>query len=846
MGRLLFLAVALPLLVLGLPASDAQPVVVDDWLVLGPVPVPLGTWPDAKSILDYEFLDPVSAQPREGRRLEWGDGRDIAWRSGQPGPWNGQPAGVVWLAAYLETGRFLGGELEISSPFSVTVWLDGQAVAGSGAPWRGALKLESGKHLLLVKGALAAGAAGGDVRAQLRPEPGVAGAAIAVSHSPERRLAIDDVLCAAAVTGLQVSPDGNLVAVFLSQRPEPGSAERSWMDIMQCADGRRLFSTKNVGEGEVGHFCWLKDSRRFSFSRRERDLTSIYVCNLADFSERRLLAGIKDFAGCWWSRDNRLLIYARSLPEVSGERHYRFIPDVPHRALTPATRTELTLFVPASGARWPLSSREDNFETAAISPDGRAVILGKVVPDERQRPYEKHVWDIVDLRTFTRRRLLESFWIQSLSWAPDSRRLLLLGGASAFDGLGRNLPDGVEANDFDVQAYVYHVASGKAEAISRRFAPSIEEAVWLDDGQVYLRVTEAESVRLYRCDPRTGTFTRLETGVDSVAEVSWGRRGPAVFWGSGAARPHRLFRMGLGGGVSLLADFNRERLSAVRLGRAESWGFRSPRGRQIPGTLYYPPDFDPKRTWPCIVYYYGGTTPVTREFGGRYPKDWYAANGYLVWVPQPSGAVGFGQEVSAAHVNDWGELTSEEILAGVEELLRAHPFIDPRRLGAMGASYGGFLTQYLATRGERFAAFVSHAGISALSSYWGAGDWGTRYSGVASAASFPWNRKDLYVGHSPLFMAERISRPLLLLHGEEDNNVPPGESYQMYAALKLLGKEVALVTFPGQRHFILDYEKRVRWMKTIVAWFDRWLKEEPQAWFDLYPEDRRAEPPAAG
>ena len=79
---------------------------------------------------------------------------------------------------------------------------------------------------------------------------------------------------------------------------------------------------------------------------------------------------------------------------------------------------------------------------------------------------------------------------------------------------------------------------------------------------------------------------------------------------------------------------------------------------------------------------------------------------------------------------------------------------------------------------------------------------------MATANSFPWNRKDIYVGHSPLFMAERIHKPLLLLHGEDDNNVPPGESYQMFAALKLLGKEVALVTFPGQQHFILTPAQR--------------------------------------
>jgi dipeptidyl aminopeptidase/acylaminoacyl peptidase len=205
-------------------------------------------------------------------------------------------------------------------------------------------------------------------------------------------------------------------------------------------------------------------------------------------------------------------------------------------------------------------------------------------------------------------------------------------------------------------------------------------------------------------------------------------------------------------------------------------------------------------------------------------------------VLQPSGAVGYGQEFSSVHVNDWGEITSAEIIRGIEELLRTHPNIDPRRVGAIGASYGGFMTQVLASKTDLFACLISHAGISALSSYWGVGDWGYGYSAVATANSFPWNRKDIYVGHSPLFMAERIHKPLLLLHGQNDNNVPPGESYQMFTALKLLGREVALVTFPDQQHWILKYPQRVQWMKTIMAWFDRWLKGQGEWWKELYPE----------
>ena len=236
-----------------------------------------------------------------------------------------------------------------------------------------------------------------------------------------------------------------------------------------------------------------------------------------------------------------------------------------------------------------------------------------------------------------------------------------------------------------------------------------------------------------------------------------------------------------------------------------------------------------------IVNYYGGTTPITRDFGGRYPKAFYAAQGYIVYVLEPSGSIGYGQEFSALHVNDWGTIVAEEIMDGVRRFLAAHPFVDPRRVGCIGASYGGFMTMLLTTKTSMFSAAVSHAGISSISSYWGEGYWGYSYNAVAGAESFPWNRKDIFVTQSPLFNADKITTPLLLLHGSADTNVPPGESTQLFTALKVLGREVEYISFFDQNHHILTYNKRILWTKTILAWFDRWLKNEPEWWFDLYP-----------
>lgn len=454
---------------------------------------------------------------------------------------------------------------------------------------------------------------------------------------------------------------------------------------------------------------------------------------------------------------------------------------------------------------------------------------------------------MLDMSDFSFSELFQSNLVFPAAWSPDSSRILFTGGPSSFGGIGNILSDDVTPNEYDTQMFIYSISGKKAKPITRNFTPSVDGVWWnLRDGNIYLQATDRSFIKLYRYEISKDRFTEISTPVDSVRRADVSPSGKtAVFWGSGAVDPDKLYRVDLSGKkTSLLKDFNNDDFRNVRFGKMENWDYQPPAGKNIMGRIYYPPDFNPEKKYPCIVYYYGGTSPVERSFGGRYPFNWYAANGYIVYVLQPSGTVGFGQAFSAVHVNDWGETTSREIIGATEELIKTHPYIDAKRLGAMGASYGGFMTQYLATQTDRFAAFISHAGISALSSYWGVGDWGYTYSGVATAGSFPWNRRDIYVDRSPLFLADKITTPLLLLHGDRDNNVPPGESYQMFAALKLLGKEVALVTISDQSHWIMKYDKRVHWMKTIMAWFDKWLKEDPLYWDSLYskymtPKDKK-------
>ena len=210
-------------------------------------------------------------------------------------------------------------------------------------------------------------------------------------------------------------------------------------------------------------------------------------------------------------------------------------------------------------------------------------------------------------------------------------------------------------------------------------------------------------------------------------------------------------------------------------------------------------------------------------------------------VINPRGAYGYGDAFADCHAGDWGPKASADILRGVDVFLKAHPEIDAKHVGIYGGSYGGFMTAYLLTQTDRFAAAVDFYGISDITSYWGQGSWGPTYGDMSVAGRHPWDDQKLFVDRSPVFNADKITTPLLLMHGLADNNVRPGESRQLFTALKMQDRPVEMVLFPGENHGIAStFSVLTEQRGMLLDWFDRWLRDQPRAWNDRWPKSKGA------
>ena len=494
----------------------------------------------------------------------------------------------------------------------------------------------------------------------------------------------------------------------------------------------------------------------------------------------------------------------------------------------------------ATGMSTPLTFGNRNTGLCGLSDDGRKLLYQVSESRLEKRPTTLTSLYLLDLSDNSVMTLVEKEgFFGGAILSPDGTKVALIGSPEAYGAVGRNLPDDRIPSMYDNQLYVLDVATKAITPLTRDFDPSVDNVKWnRNDGNIYFIASDRDRRSLFRVNPTSGKIDNLNAKEDYVMSFSLSNgSNDMVYVGQGAVNSDRLYSLNTKNlRQNLIEDLSAERLDGVMLGECKPWIYKSSRGDSICGRYILPPDFDPTRKYPMIVNYYGGCSPTSRTFESRYPHHVYAAHGYVVLVINPSGSAGFGQEFASRHVNTAGEGVAEDIIEGVRQFIKANPWVDASKIGCIGASYGGFMTQYLQTKTDLFAAAISHAGISDHTSYWGEGYWGYSYSEVSMAKSYPWSHSDLYVKQSPLYNADKIHTPILFLHGDSDTNVPFGESIQMYTALKLLGRETAFVAVRDANHQVTEFNKRKQWQETIFAWFAKYLQEDESWWESLYPK----------
>jgi dipeptidyl aminopeptidase/acylaminoacyl peptidase len=270
-------------------------------------------------------------------------------------------------------------------------------------------------------------------------------------------------------------------------------------------------------------------------------------------------------------------------------------------------------------------------------------------------------------------------------------------------------------------------------------------------------------------------------------------------------------------------------LARLALNPAEEFWFTGAGGARVQGFVVKPPQWQPGRKYPAVLVIHGGPQGAfLDQWHGRWNYQMLAAPGVGVVIVNPRGSTGYGQRFVDEVSQDWGGKAYADLMAGLDAAIARHPWIDAARLGATGGSYGGYMTNWIATHAPaRFKAFATHAGVWNLENMYGATEelWFTDWE-FGGAFWNPGRAQAQYRRWSPHLFAAKLRTPHLVLHGELDYRVPYYEGVSLFSALQRLDVPSRLVVFPDEGHWIAKPQNQRLWWSEMQGWFTRYLRPD--------------------
>ncbi len=390
--------------------------------------------------------------------------------------------------------------------------------------------------------------------------------------------------------------------------------------------------------------------------------------------------------------------------------------------------------------------------------------------------------------------------------------------------------EGFEADRWRIMRY--NRATGETVELTRGFDQQADDVVLSPDGKtVYFTANTKGKEPIYSVPLEPNFKLRVATHVKQIRSDGYfgslnitpdGKNFVSLM--SSMHEPAEVFRFPVdGGAISNLSKAN----TPLNLKRAESIEWTGALGAKVQGWIVKPPNFDASKKYPLLVLIHGGPQGAWNDnWGYRWNPQMYAGAGYVVFMPNPRGSTGFGQKFVDEITGDWGGKAYTDIMNGVADVLRKNPYIDKNRIGAAGASYGGYMVDWILGHNNhpaaKFKTLVSHAGVYNLESMATATEelWFVNWE----FKGMPWQNPAMYNRWSPHKFAKNFKTPTLVTAGELDYRVPVDQSYQLYTALQLNGTDSKLVVFPDEGHWILKPQNSEFFYSQVIGWLDKYLK----------------------
>ncbi len=678
--------------------------------------------------------------------------------------------------------------------------------------------------------------------------------------TPDRRPITIRDLCALQLVGPpQISPDGAQIAYTLTTMHEEENEYRSAIYCVATDGGepRRLTS----GPKRDSAPAWSPDGAQLAFVSDRAGKPQVFVLDLRGGEARQLTDAPNGAGDPQWSPDGALLLYSAKVSEgdegedkdsgdePKGERDggqepkgkdgkeykpplvvnrlkYKFDGEGyfddkrKHLFIIPADAE-----TPGDGARQ-LTSGDWNDVMPAWSPDGRWIAFGANREEDRDTSDISDIW-VVGVDGGEPRKVTGGRGpVAAPAWSPDGRAIAYVGHEKGYHPGANNrlllVPvEGGEARDLTggFDRSVNNAAMGDT-----RMGFEAQRPVWAPDGgSLLFLATDGGDTEIYRAD-LAGEVSPVVGGARAILAFSAPRDGGRIaFAATDPTRPNEVFVADArDGGERQLTRHNEALLAELSIQPAERIEYESAGGARIEGWLIKPAGFDPTRQYPLMVKIHGGPHAT---YGNAFFHEFQllVAQGYVLLYVNPRGSQGRGEEFATCIRGDWGNLDYADIMAGVDYVL-GQGYIDPKRMAAGGASYGGYMTCWILGHTDRFAAIVTERVVSNFASFWGTSDIGPTFGAWEMGGKTPREDPETYARCSPITHLDQATTPTLIIHGEMDLRCPMEQSEQVFVTLKRKGVPVEFLRYPDESHNHAvggQPRHRVDRLERILAWLHR-------------------------
>jgi dipeptidyl aminopeptidase/acylaminoacyl peptidase len=652
----------------------------------------------------------------------------------------------------------------------------------------------------------------------------------------KRPITFDDLISIKRIGDAQISPDGRKIAYVVYQIDKDANRGKRSIWSVPVAGGvpqELITSPKNDDSPR-----WSRDGKYIAFLSSRDGAPQIFIADADGSNPRRVTnmpEGVADFI---WSPDGRSFAYTSEVyPECADLKCVAARAESAEKTKVKAVTADSLLF-----RHWDSFKRGKRSHLFIVSVDGGDPL--DLTPGNYDVPPfslgDPPAYDFSpDAQEIAFARNTDK--IEAISTNNDLFTVSVKGGEArrltannpGSDTTPRYSPDGrwiayrsqarggYEADR--VRLMLYDRKSGTAKELTTGFDRWVGEILWAPDKHNIFIVAEDHGREMIGTVSIDGGVKPIITNTASSGITLSGDGKTISFTRSSMARPAEVYKANAdGSGVSQLTHTNDELFSGLDVNPAEDFEYIGALKAKINGFIVKPPQFDKTKKYPMVLLIHGGPQGAWLDsWGYRWNPQIWAGHGYVTVLINPHGSTGYGQAFTEQISGDWAGAVYEDLMKGVDYLLK-QGYIDPNRIGAAGGSYGGYMVNWVLGHTDRFKALVSHAGVYNLTSMYGATEelWFPEWEFKGN----PWDNPELYGKWSPHLHAKKFKTPTLVVHGELDYRVPIGEGLQLFTALQRRGVPSKLLYFPDEGHWILKPQNSELWYKTVLDWFDQYLK----------------------